>query len=669
MPAPESSPSDILPAPADPPACPGYTPPMSKFKIRLIVASVVGAALLGAGLYSVLTLDTVEVEREVVAPSEPEELLQDDRLEDKQPAFDDGRVHPRPVGGPDAPWQVNLSASVLRLDVPDTRSDEPDAMRRLFASYREAAEELEAEGYSILPSVNMVAGKAKQFDDGLMAALDAWAVSNREQGIRDLEVLLRQVLSRLHPTTDAYAWVWAALEVGGLMSLEEQRRRPPRAPEFMSAFLSNDALSRPVGFYNWSEDLQRIFRFLRFLQQPFASRGGVPDALARVFARDDYWLERYQGVLRFYARLSGPADAVSIADLAGPEHADRPLSAIAEHFGHANRNVYFLPPSGTREGRLFRQLYPMGAPEHAELMRDFILALRDGRLDLTPDANDGWYAWQMYAQVPFALPERSPENERLMLTRKYKQRLLEAFRAGVTMTRETHIRTQPPVAVGSDPTPADPLQPRLRVEPNPEYFLRTARSYGFLQQFLIGAVEDLNDLVGYRRGGWRSMPLGDELEMMRLRFYGLYLVSCEDIGQAPVDLVREIPDAELCKALAVEWLENWRDDPDMAADIRIGVPVLVVPGESMRLWCTLGVRPMHLEAEYVRPPSWRPAREEGAEWQEVQAASLKARRWVILSSEQAEVTRPTDVPLTRKELRDVCDQHQTREAIIAALSR
>jgi hypothetical protein len=92
-----------------------------------------------------------------------------------------------------------------------------------------------------------------------------------------------------------------------------------------------------------------------------------------------------------------------------------------------------------------------------------------------------------------------------------------------------------------------------------------------------------------------------------------------------------------------------------------------MPGEYTRFWCTLGVRPIKLDARYVRPPSWREGA--GSEWEEVPAHKLSGADWVILGDEFAEVQLRGDAVLTRQDLRKACDAHAARADIVSALQR
>jgi hypothetical protein len=603
-----------------------------------------------------------EDEHTDIQPAPLPGLLADDKLEDKKPIFDPALVDSRPFGEPGNQWRINASAAVIGLDVPDIRNDEHEALQRLYPDYASAAKVLEAAGFDVLPSVNLLGGKAKQFDDGLYAALDQYMVQTEEEGVHSIELCIRQIMTELNPKAEAYAWLFAALEVGQFVAPEEHQRRPSQVDGYVTSFMADAKQSTPVGFYTWNEHLKRTFQFLRYLQQPFANRAGIPDSIARALRKNSQAREQYERMLGFYAKLTNPFRGLSLLAL---DEADTPLTQIAKTQGARTAVVSFLPYSDSKETALFERLYANGVPGGANLMEDMIRAIRDGKLDLAPHSSSGWYDYQLHALETLLLPEKGPENEKLLLTKKYKLRLIDAFRAMVTKTRETHIRQLGEAVGTAAPMPEGALKPRLRVEPNPTYYLRIARSYDFLQNFLSVAMEDLNHTPGWREQGHRGIPLGDELQNMRLLFYGLYFVSCEDIGLKPQLLADEDVDADYSRALAATWLKDWQTDPDLAVDTRVAVPIYRMPGEYTRFWCTVGVRPIKLTASYVKPPSWQPTA--GGEWDEVPGHKLEQAGWVILGDDFIEAQLAGDAILTREDLRIACGTHSTKEAIAEAL--
>jgi hypothetical protein len=300
-----------------------------------------------------------------------------------------------------------------------------------------------------------------------------------------------------------------------------------------------------------------------------------------------------------------------------------------------------------------------------------IRAIRDGTVDLSPRPGSGWYDHQVYALETFLLPERGEEHAKLLLTRAYKKRMLEAFAALITKRRETHARHL--VTAKSEemaPPPSVTIKPRLRVEPNPTYYVRMARSYDFLLNVLLATVgeEGLSSLHGVKEGGERTRNLRDELHGMRTFFYGMHLLSAEDIGMAPLLRLDETVDRADCEARTAEWLASYSKDDDLKVDTRVSVPLYFdVSRRRTRLWATLGVRLARLDVAYARPPRIRPA-ENGGEWKDVERYHLGDAHYVIPVEEFAEIEIPGLQPLTRQELRDACEKHGTIPEILQALS-
>jgi hypothetical protein len=189
--------------------------------------------------------------------------------------------------------------------------------------------------------------------------------------------------------------------------------------------------------------------------------------------------------------------------------------------------------------------------------------------------------------------------------------------------------------------------------------------------FLLTAVgeEGLASLHGQRAGGERSQTLLDELRWMRELFYGIHLLSAEDIGMAPALRPDEPVDRAACEATATKWLASYGQDADLRVDTRVSVPIhFDVPHQRTRLWSTIGVRLAKLDVSYARPPKIKPAEGSG-EWQEVEPDQLESALYLIAVDEFAEVEVPGLQPLTRLEFRDICNAYRTKPEILQALSR
>ena len=73
-------------------------------------------------------------------------------------------------------------------------------------------------------------------------------------------------------------------------------------------------------------------------------------------------------------------------------------------------------------------------------MKELVRRFARARSILRPRENSGWYDHQVYALETMLLPEVGEEHNKLLLTKPYKKRMLEAFAALITKRRETHAR-------------------------------------------------------------------------------------------------------------------------------------------------------------------------------------------------------------------------------------
>ena len=580
-------------------------------------------------------------------PAEPKAVVVDDRLEDKAPAFDPDLADRRPEKG----WLVNTSAAVIRLDAPIVRPDAEPELLALHPSYA-AAIASKREWDTILPSVNMIDGKAKQFDDGLVAALEQALLQGKGPKLPRHVSVVKRLFERVGPESPAAPFLAAGLSLIG-----EKAKAADKSEQqaWLHAFEANQVLSKPIGVYTWNKTLFDGFRFLRFFQQPFHVKAvpAIPRALAAALKQDGALLDDYKRAVAFDTGLNSRPAFAPVSDYL--EKAEPDL-------------VSLFPPCGSREEELFSRLFPEGLPPDADLMRALIERIRSGQVDLTPKPGEGWYDHQVYALETLLLSERGDESRKLLLTRSYKLRMLEAFKALMTKRRETHaagVKT----AESPAPLPLETIAPRLRVEPCPTFFLRTARAYAFLDAFLESSVggEVLKSLRGLREKGERSLDLKTELAWMRDLFYGLYFLSAEDIGMRAKLNEDEPVDRGGCERTATEWLARAGTDPDLAADTRVSVPIFVDPGRAVtRLWATLGVRLTRLTASYARPPRLK-SREGDGEWKDAAPHQLRTAHFLIPVDEFAEVELRGNRSLNRDELRRACDREKTKEKIVSAL--
>jgi hypothetical protein len=633
-------------------------------------AAVLAVSAFGCGT-GVPGIDPNVVVVEVIDRNPPKPVadgLADDKLEEKSTSFDPELMDRRPLDG----WRINQSEAVISLDVPIVQPDYEADLLVLHPSYKVAMKA--AEHRNPLPSINLLDGKAKQFDDGLYAAIDLAYFQGVADKLASHQELVQRLLDKVDEGSPAAPFLSAGLTLGGR---DTAARDQIARDQWISGFRKNPALAKPISFYTWNDSLKQCWAFMRFFQQSLdpanARQRAVIAALADALAGDSTLNADYHSAAGFFGRLTNPLNRLSIADVIGVDLSSRQaVQDLQKSKGIERPGIAFFPPSTSRETELFNKLFPLGVPEGANLMQELVRAIRSGKIDLTPRENSGWYDHQVYALQTMLMPEMGEEHNKLLLTRPYKKRMLEAFAALITKRRETHARQSdgPKSAAAAPLRELEDVRPRLRVEPSPSYYVRTARSYSFLFNFLTATLgeETLKAIHGLRQAGAQQDHLATELVAQRDRFYGLYLISCEDIGHKPALKDGEVADPEACYQAAGDWLARLADELDLAEDTRVAVPIYVDPIQgTTRLWITLGVRLTKLDARFVRAPRLKPAEGEG-DWKEVEGWKLHAARHVIPVDEFAEVEVPTLAPPNREELRRLCDEHKSREKIVEALS-
>jgi hypothetical protein len=648
---------------------------MKKLILPILLLGVVVGGVWTYWAYRNNKLPIVDViERTDVNPPAPkveEEFTDDVPDPAKAPKFDPNRVDSRPLGD----WQVNLSATLTRLDCPLMRPDTDGNLLTLRRNYKEAFEVGKGNyGLQVLPSVNMIDGKAKQFDDGLYAALDLAYYRGLAQKLPSHVGFIERLHKAIGPKGEASAYLAAALEIAGKKADCEDETTKQR---YLALFEERGVGSKPQGFYTWSDDLKKTFRFFRMLQWEFMP-GQFAAALSPIrsaLEKDASLKADYLKSIAFYSKLSNRLAVLSVLDVPA-EINEATLAAAFTARKVTRKSAALLPSSTSRETILFDKLFPGGLPEGADLMRELVKKIRSGEVELTPNAESGWYEYQAYALETMLLPKKGAESERLLLTATYKKRMLEAFKALITKRRETHIRQLTDTMKVMSPAPArelEELKPRPRLEPAPTFYLRTARAYSFLANFLDSAVgeAELKSLKGLRQGGERSMDLHSELQFMRRLFYGCYLLSSEDIGMDPALKADEGVDRNACRKEAEAWLTTIADDPDMAIDTRVIVPVYTdVRNNQTHVWATAGVRLAKLDASYLDSylPSIRP--KNGGDWKQIESWKVKPSHYLIPVDEFVSATRPGLGALNREEFRALCDQAGgDKEKIVDALRR
>ena len=206
--------------------------------------------------------------------------------------------------------QLDLSTQVLGLDI---RED---------VGFGDEESRVEAPVYATIASIprrsddfasaSILFAKAKQFDDGLYAAVEYLCQdgSGNFTGKRRMLRLIADALKDLEGEADRESFLYcrgyilAAAALGG-QTIKTTGEEKVRAEKITSAFLSNQLISKPISFYTWTEQLSKIFRQDRLLQQKLDSEKNIR-LLARGVSKNDAAVKAYRAYLSFVNKITNP---------------------------------------------------------------------------------------------------------------------------------------------------------------------------------------------------------------------------------------------------------------------------------------------------------------------------------------------------------------------------
>lgn len=662
------------------------------------------AVLVSAGLGGCADpMDVTGVE-EVVTESHQRQL-EDDQLSDKHPGYDSSRTVVEEFDG--CQVTLNKSASVTRLSLQSSGGLDEAVQGKVFPS--RGAAQAALGGAPTVPTIEVVNGALKPFNDGLYAAVEL-AAEQGEHSLVNKHQLLLDLLKELTarsasgsaaergPALAAATHVATALTVAGEVDAVPASLAGSAAAA-AKAFAANGIYSKPIGFYTWTPELERIFKRDRWLQTRYVpgAEGGVSfDALAELglLAGEPGALSQaYRRTLDLYAGLTDPffdADPFQLAPFVPNTEALGDLAHVEQRFAailpvsypdapFCNAGVAAFPASESAENRMMRQLLCGAQLDAGESLLDgLIRKIQSGQLDLTPRDGSGFYDRQLHALETLLVPEKATESEHLLLSRAYKQKLVDTFKSLLVQTRETHVKQVGIVNATAAAHFTSPIEytvyPKLMVEPFPTFYLRTARAYRFVEG-VLGSVLGADFLQNTSRlleDGTRStLTLAEELAAKQQLLYGLHAVSADSIGMAPELATDELQGFPLddARAAALAWLATVATDPDVARDPRVSLPVAMETDDGVNYgvyWAVVGVKVLHLHASF--PDSHRP---------EVASASpgCVQKGWKdfephLLVEQTVQMRRRADLPpLTREEFRALCDEHATADAIATAFAQ
>jgi hypothetical protein len=526
-------------------------------------------------------------------------------------------------------YRVHREEQVLALSVPPEAHGTPLRATLQRSSYRPFV------------SASVLAQKAKQFDDGLYAAVEL-AAQHGLGTFKGKQGTLARLLEHLRGHGETRATLEAALALGrGTEPARDEARR------IRDAFLADSSRSKPLGFYGWREELGWIFRQDRLLQDDLAAHADLIDVVRAIHA-DAGVRAAYEQNLALVSRLTNPLARADLRPML------RALDASGDP-GSPPREVSFVPPSIAHETELVKRLYgDRPIPDGFDVLGEVIAAVRSGTIDLTPREASGWYDVQTWTLETLVAPARATEASRLVLDATYEKHLESLFRGIMTLTRETHIKQLEMVPAGcaAPRVVKIPVRPQLTVEPLVTHYLRCADGYRFVRGVLEEAFGEraLGEMHRLLPDKPTTASLREELAAMIHLFDGAAATAMRELG---IKTERDPSGFTGWAALP--------NDPDVDADARAMVPVYYdVQRRKTKVLLFLGWSEGQLRASFAKPPRVELVSGGHAEVELGDA-------WYPLASPVVAEALVTRI-LNRDELREHCDKHRTKDAIIAALT-
>ena len=566
--------------------------------------------------------------------------------------------------------KLDCSTQVLGLDIIDDREDKD--WGELEGSL--SSQKVEAELFPTIKSIrrddakfvsaSIIIAKAKQFDDGLFAVVEYLCQKGSENFVSKIKLLQGvaeslEELSKEQEIDKKYlnycrGFIAAAADLGG-QQVAETKEVQIQAEQIKSDFLSNQRKSKPIGFYTWATDLSKIFQQDRLLQEEIDADEKIR-ILAKALSKDNHTLAAYSTYLSFVEKLTNPFP---------PEYRD--LSKLQEI--NKNKKYRFFPPSRAHETELIKRLYGnRPIPDDFSLIDAFIQKIQEGEIDLVPKEDSGWYDYQVYALEPFVNYGSIPEAKKLYFRKRYKQELVDLFKASISLTRETHIKQLevPELEGGAEPLTSIKIYPELSIEPIATCYLRHAKSYDFVRKVLESTfgTTALKNVHRLTASGQVTKSLYKELLNMESLFYGAYQVVCQEIGMdvPPQKIGKREKQAD--EKYAREWIHTLTDDPDVGTDNRMMVPVFYDEvRKKTKVWVVLGYAVKPLSIWFEQKPIVTVTDGEG---KKVEAdLEFKRTHEPLIYPVSAEIY--VNKILSRSEFRSLCDKYKTYSDILKAL--
>ncbi|MEI8374521.1 MAG: hypothetical protein WCJ35_16980 [Planctomycetota bacterium] len=556
--------------------------------------------------------------------------------------------------------ELDLGHQILRFNVPPDIGHGRGVAK---AAISPTLAQMPGHGFA---SAAILAQKAKQFDDGLYAAIDLAAErgAGRFSGkAKLLQSLIQELTKQPGPPTQSVSVMLAATQLG-LPNLPLPFQSSVQAT--LDNFHRNKLLSKPIGFYTWSDELRTIFQQDRMLQTELKDQAGI-ESLVRALHADAEARETYENYLTLVSRLTNP--------LVKPDLRPQLKDLDRGHLQIPSTGVCFFPPSLSHETELVKRLFEnRPIPDGFSLVDEMIQQIRSGHLSLAPTRGSGWYDYQTWALEPLVIPEKMPESKHLQYDPSYSKQLLELFKGILALTRETHIKQleiPSPGAAAHRPSKTIKIfvRPELSAEPLASYYFRRTLSYTFIRLVLENTFgrEALQTMHRQTAAGPVQPSLAEELQLMENLFYGAHATICRQIGMAPLSSPQIRAKRRPAEAAFAAWIRQLESDSDVGQDARMMVPLFYdIQRKKTKVWVVMGWSSRRVSVDFAQVPT---AKVLDASGKPAPAGSVELN----FGGASYDVAYPVSAEvyvtkiLNREEFRRICDEYQTAAAILEHL--
>jgi len=539
-----------------------------------------------------------------------------------------------------------------------------------MAAERPLQPSLKQVGSQEFASAGILAQKAKQFDDGLMATVQLAAQSGHGR-FPGKAAFLERIAQQL--AADASGKVVLAACVLGKIPVSIPAANQRAVDTTVAEFLADPLRSKPIAFYTWNARLSALFQQDRMLQSDLTI-DSARDALviAQALRADVEGRQAYESYLTLQSKLTNPQVNPDL----------RPLLAALDSgvTPQVPQGTRFFPPSYSHETDLLKRMFPQGLiPRDFQVMEELVKRVKSGTLDLTPRPDSGWYDQQIWSLEPYLRPHQMPEGSRWTSNPEYDEHLTKLFKGVWALARETHIKDLELLAPASAAPGFDRPKPKIKIRVEPELsseplatsYLRRALGYRFVRNLLTEQFgdESLKQLFRQTASGPVARNLDEELRHMEALFFGASVTVTRQLGLVETHDVEagSGAGAEADARTYLHWAANLHQDADLGTDVRMMVPLYYdVEQKKTKVWAFLGWTTQQVHVQFEQAPTVSVLDNAGVPVEpERLDVSYRTNSYTIATPVFQE--RFVSRLLNRDEFRRHCDAYESTAAIVANL--